>query len=323
MHGPVLADWQLFLRRRVQPPAPVTLPGPKARSKRRAASIKDGPIIEAVQQILNASRASKFQFEGAARHGIRRGFCLDGVSWAKADTRAAAIVIEALRRIGAVRPTWQEAAPGYADDRIERWQCKNCGRPVEIGKNGHRRQYCSDECLTRLHARMHQQFGHRQNRAEYLASCAANRELRALGERDCDRCSRMFRPTWRESIYCPDCRNAVRREAVLIHHDRPCATCGIVFKPRTAETKFCSRNCRDAAMRLRPDSTDCQTCGKAFVPDQVGRKFCCHTCFAVARRVTPEARCSACGTIFRPRNATKPNEFCSRTCANRSRSKTS
>jgi endogenous inhibitor of DNA gyrase (YacG/DUF329 family) len=283
----------------------------------------DDSMILAAVAILDTGQSSKFQYEGAVRHGLRAGLCLDGIPWSSADNRASRIVERALQKIGAARPTWQEAQPDHTDDRmVERWHCKNCGRPVALGKNGRPRKYCSDECLQIFHVRMNFRYGARQSRAEYLAACVANRKLREHGERDCARCGKLFlQGSYRDRTYCsPECASAAKRDAMLIHEDRPCTVCGTLFRPRTVESKYCSRRCEADGKRQRPDSAECRTCGKVFAPDSVGQKFCCHSCFTTSRRVTrPELQCPICATVFRPRNATNPNRFCSRTCANRSR----
>lgn len=326
MHGVIpLSDVAVFLRQRVltAPPRPVSLPG-KKRDKRKAwngLSEEDRRVmVPRIMEILEAGTSSKFQYEGACRNGLRSGFCLEGMSWGRADTRAAAIVTEALRLVGGTRPTWQEAQLDYADDRLERWHCKNCGRPAAMGENGRPRRYCSDECLGAFHGRMNARYGHRQSRAAYLAACAAQRQLRTDGQRDCDRCGKLFKPTWRFATYCVDCRNIVKREKVLIHEDRPCAVCGSLFRPRKLESKYCSKRCEAGGKRERPASAECSTCHRMFIPNAVGQKFCCHACFTTGRRVErAKATCPTCLAIFQPRNATNPNKFCSRICASRSR----
>lgn len=91
--------------------------------------------------------------EAPLRHGIRATLCLGGRRWRAADAAAQAAVAGALRRVGAVRPTWNEGQPEWAvssGDLIERTRCVECHKPLV----GEQRKFCSRGCATRHHARL-------------------------------------------------------------------------------------------------------------------------------------------------------------------------
>lgn len=258
-------------------------------------SRRDAPIIEKLMVLFGSAPSSKFQYEGPARHCLRSQFCLHGSPWATADARAGALVAEALRLIGAERPTWQQAQPDYATP-AEWYYCRNCGAPAAMGANGRLRKYCSDKCLTVFHASKGQRFGFKQRRADYLVAAAAKRAERSKQQRDCERCGSMFTPRWKLAQYCSqDCANAARSEACRTRPDRECVKCGSMFKPRSDEAKYCSRQCLFAAMRKRPDSVACATCTEPFQPADLGQRYCSRACYVGGRWGNPlrSFRCEA------------------------------
>lgn len=126
-------------------------PKAKARFVARLAKHQRETMTAAVVRILAQGEPTKFAFEGACRHGLRSQLCLEGTAWAAADKFAAAIVGEALRRIGAVRPPWADGQPDAATFHgTERFYCKNCGRPIPNDRgsygSGMPVRFCSDLC---------------------------------------------------------------------------------------------------------------------------------------------------------------------------------
>ncbi|MFI0846440.1 hypothetical protein [Mesorhizobium sp. IMUNJ 23232] len=137
-------------------------------------------IIAITAQVLATGQPSFFRYEGAARHGLRARFCLEGLGWRASDEVAADIVHVALNRIGAQRPTDAEASPLWTD---EGWQpvsytrCKQCSKPLEgnITEQGWHLRFCSNGCRVAYrneHAERTQQ--------EYWDAMKAVGELRAI-----------------------------------------------------------------------------------------------------------------------------------------------
>lgn len=94
-----------------------------------------------------------FAREGWAIAAVRRAIILTGGwSWRDADRAARDVVHDALKAIGAKRPTWREAStPHYAQadafTMYERTRCKQCGwrLPPE------HRSFCSRRCAKSYH----------------------------------------------------------------------------------------------------------------------------------------------------------------------------
>lgn len=83
--------------------------------------------------------------EGPLRHSIRADLCLIGWRWRDADSTASEIVGDALRRVRAVRPTWNEGQREWtiqAGVLIERTRCVKCHKPLPDGHH----KFCSRLC---------------------------------------------------------------------------------------------------------------------------------------------------------------------------------
>ncbi|MCO6385910.1 hypothetical protein [Aliihoeflea sp. 40Bstr573] len=108
-------------------------------------------LVDLVATVLKSGEASPFAFEATCRHAIRTRLCLNSWRWQEADLLAADIVEEALRRIGARRPTWAEGQPEYVQNGggalIERTRCVRCHGPLE----GDHRKFCSSICANAHH----------------------------------------------------------------------------------------------------------------------------------------------------------------------------
>lgn len=102
-------------------------------------------IVRIISSILAGAEPTRFAFEATCRHAVRSRLCLNGWSWAAADDLAADIVKDALRRLGAKRPTWKEGQPEYTQDGfapILRTRCIRCHGPLEDD----RPKFCSHWC---------------------------------------------------------------------------------------------------------------------------------------------------------------------------------
>lgn len=259
------------------------------RSERRPGGRWRERIILDLVKILGAGKPTIFAFEGPCRHGLRSTFCLSGKPWSESDALAAAIVAEALRRLGAVRPAWWQGQPEYADTDTSRGWCerRDCGRPIPVDRgstNGYSVKYCSEFCQGLEHARRQRQHGAQQSMAEYLAGCAA------------------------------------RSEQTLQARARDCAQCGKSFLTREIDRKYCSRRCYALACTVHPERL-CAHCAKPFKPKNSGPghapgQYCSRECSAAARiKARPARQCPTCEMIFRPRFPSDRKRFCSHDCA--------
>lgn len=111
-------------------------------------------LIDKVATILKTGEPTRFALEAACRHSLRAALCLKGLDWGQADAIAADIVAAALRQIGAVRPTWQQGQPEWAQDGhnpIQRERCRQCHGKLPDDDYSDRRVFCSSTCRTNWH----------------------------------------------------------------------------------------------------------------------------------------------------------------------------
>lgn len=311
-------------------------------ARRRKAS-KDGPIVAAAVQILDAGRSSKFEYEGAVRHGLRSGFCLDGLPWSKADARASAIVTEALRRIGAERPSWLQGQPEWTQDGyrpITYLLCQRCGKPLPPdAREG--TKFCSNPCRDAAHSSFRWKLTRLEGRAGMRAIMAARTQGRkkTIGVYVCEGCGTEFKRKWKPEGYrfCSRGCSAKRKYAL---DSRPCGRCGQEFYPTRANNRFCSEDCRKTAAKAAsaayhaqhhppPPERPCAVCGRPFCPAKGHALYCSAACNNVAyrarRRGESVARvvrtCPYCQTEFTPKRNNQ--KYCGEACRHRARRATS
>ena len=131
---------------------------PEARHKRL--------VLVAIGLLRRGDPPTLFAREGLMIAAIRSAILLrGGWIWRDADAASREVVREALRALGAKRPTWNEAStPHYAQadsfKLFERTRCRNCGArlPDEC------RTFCTARCGGAYHAALH--------RAEAAATAA-------------------------------------------------------------------------------------------------------------------------------------------------------
>jgi endogenous inhibitor of DNA gyrase (YacG/DUF329 family) len=267
--------------------------GKKLRAKVRGERQRHAAIVADVARILDAGRSSKFEFEAACRTGLRSGFCLEGRTWKFADAYAAAIVKEALRKLGAERPTWWQGQPEWTQDGfapIDYYYCQRCGKPIPEDRKptaGQALKFCSKLCSDVVAARRSAISGERLTMAERLAAWAAQSK-RTMQERSrhCDHCGRYFLTKRRDRKFCsPECQ----AKGQIRHREVPCAVCGKPFRQQLAVqshkrqekglTKYCSLACTVAARKRRATRT-CPVCGEQFPQRSSSAKtqYCSRRC---------------------------------------------
>lgn len=97
--------------------------------------------------------ASLFAYEGRFVAELRASLCLIGWPWPIADQVARDLVREALRRINAERPSWNEGQREWtiqAGVLIARTRCVTCHKRL----TGDQTKFCSSICNDRLHKRI-------------------------------------------------------------------------------------------------------------------------------------------------------------------------
>jgi hypothetical protein len=220
----------------------------------RKQATTDTASIQAAITILMWGKFSPFEYEGPAIAGFRSALCLSGLPWRAADRRAVIIVSEALRRIGARRPSWNEAQPEWTEPGFSPYEylyCQNCGRQMELSTalNGVTRKWCSDLCRKAVSVRRWRENDGRQTRAAWLAASAVRRsERRADRARPCLTCGQMFIPSARRENHAQgEQRYCSHTCAKRFRQPRTCRQCGDVFQGHIIAV-HCSPRCRADAL---------------------------------------------------------------------------
>ena len=275
-HG-LRAGWTEF-RYGTDDTRPISLAGPKPHPIFRGE--KRQHAINIAMDVLRDWRQSPFEREGPTRAGIRSAFCLQGYGWPRSDVQAGEIVGEALRMLGAKRPTWEQGQRHYVEPREN---CRWCS--VELDTAGRVAGFCSVE-----HARAaltHWGFETRNNAdAAFRAVYRATRRL-AQKPRKCIECGRKFRPQREGSdqrCCSTSCVNMHRRKE---RPERACAHCGAVFhlERNNLDARFCSKRCAYDHRSASEFSRTCTCCGISFTTASPKATYCSITCTQVVSKI--------------------------------------
>ena len=108
-------------------------------------------VVTIARAELADGRPTFFAKEGSTIAGLRAGLLLGGAvrAWRTADTIAREATGEALRDLGAKRPSWLEGQRGYTDTVT--FMCMRCARPLRDDPDSLSRRYCSMECRRWAH----------------------------------------------------------------------------------------------------------------------------------------------------------------------------
>lgn len=162
-------------------------------------------LIHRIAGVLRDADPTPFAFESAARHGIRGSLCLQGWRWADADRAAAEVIADALRLVGAKRPTWEQGQPEWTQPgvlAVERTRCIRCHGPLPEGHW----KFCGPTCHATFHSALSRAKSLEDDNARqraYYAAWAARQP-----EQPCEGCGTMFRPKRPGRRFCgKDCSN--------------------------------------------------------------------------------------------------------------------
>ena len=267
-------------------------------------------VAGAVMDRLRDWRLSAFEHEGSTISSLRSGLCLQGHGWLRANAEATRFVAEALAKLGAQRPSWEQ---GQAEYTVPRETCSWCGSPVreEYLFGPHAIGFCSDLCARTAVERRDYETKRREGSLWRAATDTIERGQHE--PRECAQCRRRFRPREADHQFCtPACAHASLVTLPL----RGCARCGEQYRPLRENQRYCSRSCSAAETRLHADRA-CDHCARMFRPTSADARFCSRACMGLAKRTLELRRCVACNEEFRPRSGRQ--RYCSRGCADRSR----
>ncbi|MEQ1405635.1 hypothetical protein ABK249_11890 [Neorhizobium sp. Rsf11] len=287
--------------------------------KPKAAGILKGErrrhVVDEVMDALRDWRFSKFENEGPIRYGLRSALCLDGHRWPLADMEADLLVQEALRRIGAKRPSWAEGQRDYTDPRHT---CAWCGQdlPEEMTSGARQGRFCSSLCAKSAIQKRTEEDRYHASRTGTAAYRIIRREKLPL--RDCLQCGTAFRPfnyNKADQRFCThECSQLWSRRIP----ERECKTCGTPFRPRASSGIYCSIAC---SVKRAAEVLPCHSCGGPVPSRALNAKYCCNACrvreergkraVARANRILEKA-CAHCGDIFSAKTARA--EYCCASC---------
>jgi hypothetical protein len=114
-------------------------------------------VLVATGLLRRGDPPTPFAREGWLIAAVRKALILAGNwTWRDADRAAREVVHEALRAIGAKRPSWKEAStPHYAQNDafnlIERTRCRQCGLKIPPEN----RRFCSARCNVNYHGALY------------------------------------------------------------------------------------------------------------------------------------------------------------------------
>lgn len=234
-------------------------------------------VIGKIMNVLADWRASPFEFEATCRHGLRASLCLAGYEWRSAEAEAVAIVSEALRRLGAQRPRWDQGQPEYTTPREN---CAWCAGPMpEESFLGNRKfRYCSFVCANS--AKERRNFEERTHRNKAYGAVARMVARSVTKERVCDECGGGFHPVSNASTqrFCSmRCRGKSQRTRPATQ----CRHCGAATKHPHI---FCSVDCYSAYGATKRWRKSCKFCGCPFEAKVAHASYCSITCRRHAER---------------------------------------
>lgn len=238
-------------------------------------------VVGQAMAVLNDFVETPFEREATVRHGLRRALCMDGFPWARSDAEAASIVEEALRGLGAVRPSLAEGQWEYT---ISPDYCASCHGPLDDETQSKGRRFCSAVCAKAVY----EARAYGITRRSY--AIAQNAYV-------------IIRTAEAPFVDCQHCRKPFQRMNIAGAQAR-------------GGGKFCTKACADAAQRVFADR-DCAECGKTYQPTRETQYLCSTACRRKSAIKGPNRVCEHCATSFRYYRAeSKPEggRFCSPRC---------
>lgn len=236
-------------------------------------------LVNQIIDQLEEWRFTPFEFEGPMQHGLRAALCLGGNSWSASDHEARALVGEALRIMGAERPSWAEGQWSYVDSPD---RCSWCQGPIQDDDRTPGQRFCSVLCAKS--ALEHRVFESRATADAIGQSAQVLIARKGRPSVQCVICGKSFQPRNRDARHCsPACRRAARGDLL---QDRSCLWCGATFHPRDASMRCCSQSCGvKHAIRVRAETLEeksCPVCRSIFRPKLARSIYCSPRCGRIA-----------------------------------------
>jgi hypothetical protein len=256
--------------------------GTKKASPRKPRPILKGQeresAIQKVMDVMDDWRLSPFEREGATVAGLRSALCLKGYAWERSHHEATALVDETLRRLRAVRPTWEQGQLEYS---VDRENCAWCSGPIpeELLAGGVKRfhSYCSHACARAAIDQRSLQQRRRDNRAFKDAWDVLQRPEGV--SQNCAWCDKLYRPLFGRGKFCSlQCSSASQR----VSPTRPCLHCSkpfIAHKRRDGTRQvFCNAACKNLHGFTTTYEKVCDCCAEPFTAKLDRARYCSAEC---------------------------------------------
>lgn len=235
---------------RYGPKTPVTLAGQGAKPKPLVTGAKRKHLISEVMDFMRDWRQSPFEDEGGMIAALRSAWCIKGYDWRRSDHQAREIVSEALRLLGAKRPSWDQGQRWYG---VPRDNCVVCGSMIEDPPSTRAVQFCSAGCAQLAREKMNFE---RRNGEDKLYAAAQRVILRSrTTARKCAWCGTAFHPISEKSkqehcsITCANKRQHIVYPVVV--REITCTCCGKAFSTKSGHAAYCSKACRTLMQSVR------------------------------------------------------------------------
>lgn len=279
-------------------------------------------LINEVMDVLRDWRLSPFENEGSVRAGMRSALCLKGYGWNRSDRQVEDIVAQALRLMGAERPSFEQGQPAYSNGTDF---CHWCFCPIDEEDRSRRRRFCTPEC-----AQIGLQYMTRKTTHHYgavLRSAIRMIDREKAEPQECGYCGDMFKSDRSNQRFCSSRCAGLHRAGDAVYTDRSCELCRATFHPISQSQRYCSQSCSMRA-RLKAEAESlagvrlsCECCGEQFRPTRKNAIYCSTRCYKTAgQRAYAERNkvalasieCRYCGDVFQPK--TRGAMYCSRRC---------
>lgn len=238
-------------------------------------------VVRVAMKALRGWQQTPFEQEGAVRAALRSGLCLQGYNWHRAEAQAADVVNEALRLLGAVRPTWEQGQREYVEPREN---CSWCGGPRDPFQRSAR--FCSPHCAKMAALTRDYDGKAKGDNARALMLAVARRTRNQ--KRKCLACHGVFYPDSDHSTmkFCSNsCAYEHRKTEEAKVHGKNCATCESPFMAKLPTAMYCSRPCAVTASRRRQGimplairQVTCEVCGDPFDTTSSTAICCSNNC---------------------------------------------
>lgn len=218
---------------------------PAARRRQLLKGQQREHVISEVETLLRQWKQSKFEFEGTCRHGLREALCLRGYRWQVSDIEAEGIVLEALSRIGAKRPSWSEGQTQYTDAREN---CIRCGADIRPDDYGPKTKFCSTECASSFHQRLVLQDEKVSTGIGRIARDTVWKAKRPKAK--CEHCEAEFVPSGHsDGRFCS--HHCYHQHVRVPTKEAVCEWCSKPFVATRTDAKFCSKSCSEQIGQVR------------------------------------------------------------------------